>query len=355
MIADPVFIVGTERSGSNLLRLLLNELPDLAIPHPPHLMRDLSKLAHKYGDLQQDVNFRRLVGDAVRLVELHFAPWPVRLDVDQVVRESPTCDLYSVYAAIYERFRLHSGTARWGCKSTFMIHHVRDVLDHHARPQFIHLVRDVRDVAVSARKSVFNHYHPYFVAKLWTREQELAITWSQRLPADTWLTLRYEDLIHDPPHAMRQVCDFLRSRYSADLLTFFEKPAARELSQWSRSWENVSRPVLQNNSGKFRSELSPLDIRIIESVARQAMEQFGYALVSKSEELDRLPNLLTRTRYFFEDQWMMLKEECRAFLLDKNARFRLKRKAYLWWINWRRRGVTSAVEVRRKAFSGQRP
>jgi Sulfotransferase family len=355
MIADPVFIVGTERSGSNLLRLLLNEMPDIAVPHPPHLMRDLSKLEHTYGDLRNDVNFRRLIGDAVRLVELHFAPWPVGLDVDQVVRNSPKRDLYSVYAAIYELFRMHSGAARWGCKSTFMIHHVRDVLDHHERPQFIHLVRDVRDVAVSARKSVFCHYHPYFVAKLWKREQELAITWSQRLAADTWLTLRYEDLIRDPQHEMRRVCGFLGSRYSDDLLKFFEKPAARELSALSRSWQNVSRPVLQNNSGKFHAELSQSAIRIIESVAQNAMEQFGYVLLSKLEELDGLPNLVTRTHYLFEEEWMMLKEESRALFLDKNARFRLKRKAYLWWLNWRWRGLTSAAEVSRKSLSGHCP
>jgi hypothetical protein len=180
---------------------------------------------------------------------------------------------------------------------------------------------------------------------LWKREQELAITWSQRLAADTWLTLRYEDLIRDPQNQMRRVCGFLGSRYSDDLLKFFEKPAARELAALSRSWENVSRPVLQDNSGKFRSELSPSDIRIIESAARNAMEQFGYALLSKSEELDGLPNLLTRICYLFEEEGMMLKEESCALFLDKNARFRLKRKAYLWWLNWRWRGLTSAAEM----------
>src|SRR5665213_1268446 len=153
VIENPIFIVGTERSGSNLLRLLLNELGNVCVPHPPHLMRDLTPLISRYGDLQVDRNFKRLIGDAIKLVELHFAPWPLALDPQKVVNEVPQRDLYSVYAAIYEQYRVHAGKTRWACKSTFMIHHVDTVLRHHRAPQFIHLVRDPRDVAVSARKS----------------------------------------------------------------------------------------------------------------------------------------------------------------------------------------------------------
>ncbi len=33
----PIFMIGTQRSGSNLLRLMLNQLPEIAAPHPPSL------------------------------------------------------------------------------------------------------------------------------------------------------------------------------------------------------------------------------------------------------------------------------------------------------------------------------
>src|SRR4030065_1091704 len=72
---DPIFIVGTERSGSNLLRAILNAHENICIPHPPHIMNELAHLVPRYGDLSQDKNFRRLIDHAVRVVELHFAPW----------------------------------------------------------------------------------------------------------------------------------------------------------------------------------------------------------------------------------------------------------------------------------------
>jgi len=39
MTADPLFILGTERSGSNLLRLICNAHSRITIPHPPHILR----------------------------------------------------------------------------------------------------------------------------------------------------------------------------------------------------------------------------------------------------------------------------------------------------------------------------
>jgi hypothetical protein len=334
MIENPVFIVGTERSGSNLLRLLLNESPEIAIPHPPHLMRDLAPVVGRYGDLTDDRCFRRLIASAVRLVDLHFAPWPFRLDEQKIFTQAAARDLYSIYAAIYEQYRIHLGKARWGCKSTFMVHHVREILRHHESPQFIHLVRDPRDVAVSARRSVFCHYHPYYVANLWRAEQMQALLWSRCLPASAWLTLRYEDLIRTPEDSLREVCAFLKIDYSPELLRYFEKPAARELAGLSRSWSNVGQPVLKDNSEKFRAQLSPSALRVIESVAGREMEQFGYTPVTAPELLHMEPGFLRRMRFLIAEEALMLREESRALFKDGNAGFRFRKKAYLLALNW---------------------
>jgi hypothetical protein len=330
MIENPVFIVGTERSGSNLLRLMLNETKEITIPHPPHLMRDLAPVVSRYGDLAKEINFGRLAQDAVRLVRLHFAPWPLQIDVNRILTEAPARDLYSIYACIYEQYRGHMGKERWGCKSTFMIRHVQEVLAHHKAPQFIHLVRDVRDVAVSARRSVFCHYHPYYVAKLWSDEQNEAMRWQKSLAPETWMTLRYEDLIQNPESSVKEVCRFLGVKYSKRLLNFFEQPAAQELSGLSRSWENVAQPVIRDNASKYKKHLTPGEIRLIESVAQKQMEHYRYWIDSEPMQLAAPePNPLKKARYRMQEEWMMWKEEGKALLKDRNARSRLLKKSYL--------------------------
>jgi len=71
---DPIFIIGTERSGTNLLRPILNSHFHIAIPHPPHIMKNFYKLEPLYTDLNKDAQFKRLIKDVVAMVELH--PYP---------------------------------------------------------------------------------------------------------------------------------------------------------------------------------------------------------------------------------------------------------------------------------------
>jgi hypothetical protein len=329
MIENPIFIVGTERSGSNLLRLLLNELDSVCVPHPPHLMRDLSPLVASYGNLQDDIAFRQLIDAAVRLVELHFAPWPFAVDRERVFLTARSRDLYSIYAAIYEQYRLHERKPRWACKSTFMVHQIPTILLNHRSPQFIHLVRDPRDVAVSARRSIFSHYHPYYVARLWSAEQRLAR--EAQIGKSKWLTVRYESLIENPAQEMRRVCKFLGERYHDRLLEYFNKPAAQELSHLSRSWENVARPVISDNSRKYLRALTSHEVALIESLAHEEMTALGYTPSSKGH----LPGPLMRMRYYLSEEWQSFKGETTALISDRNARLRLKKRAFLYSLRFR--------------------
>ena len=63
-----IFMVGEQRSGSNLLRLILNESKDIAGPHPPHILQRFVPLLPIYGELNKPETFNRLVDDVCRLV-----------------------------------------------------------------------------------------------------------------------------------------------------------------------------------------------------------------------------------------------------------------------------------------------
>ena len=82
-----IFMIGTQRSGSNLLRLMLNQLPGIAAPHPPHILQRMTPLLAAYGDLDHDVNYFSLIEDVCRLVELNPVPWEgVSFDREQIAR-----------------------------------------------------------------------------------------------------------------------------------------------------------------------------------------------------------------------------------------------------------------------------
>ncbi|MGZ3787481.1 MAG: sulfotransferase family protein [Bacteriovorax sp.] len=330
---QPLFIVGTERSGSNLLRAILNSHSRISVPHPPHIMKELGPRLERYGDLSNDENFYRLIDDVIKLVKLHFVAWPVELNRDLLFKSAKTRSLYSINAAIYDDYAKHMKKNRWGCKSTFMIHYIEEILKVHPAAQFIHLVRDGRDVAVSARKSVFNHFHPYYVAKLWSREQALALFWSEKLPPSQFKTIHYEKLTARPQETVREICAFLNEEYQEDLLNYFKKKDVAELSKLSESWKNISRAVLSDNSNKYKKELGPNEIALFEAISLRELEAFGYSLDTDKSQLDAIKERLTtrvKIGYYLEEKLSQLKVELGALMKDKNFVQRWKKRLYVW-------------------------
>ena len=101
---QPIIILGTQRSGSNLLRLMLNQHSQIAAPHPPHVMLTFTSLLPKYGDLNIDANFLQLVSDVCRFVMLNPVSWGIEYVAENVAAKTKNRTLAGVYQVIYETY-----------------------------------------------------------------------------------------------------------------------------------------------------------------------------------------------------------------------------------------------------------
>ena len=351
MIERPIFIIGTERSGSNLMRLLLNTHPRLAVPHPPHVVRYFKPLERGYGDLLADDPFRRFVTDILNFLAVHIHPWAIPIDVATIMKLAPSRTSFGVCVALYEQYRTYVRKPRWACKSTFMIDDTGTVLSHFPRAQFVFLVRDPRDVAVSSRSSIFSTFHPYYTALLWQRQQLEGIRLLETLSSDRILLVRYEDLLEEPEKQLRRICEFIGEDFVPAMLRYFETEEAARSAALARCWANISKPLLQNNSGKFLQELSAEDIKIVESTAREPMLRLGYPLVSPATTLReasyRRHNI---ARFWLAEQWLRARAEIRSGATDRNFRRRWRRGALATYLHFRRSLLPRLVGVRWQHF-----
>ena len=330
---DPVYIIGTERSGSNLLRVMLNAHSGFAVPHPPHILHYFSPLEESYGDLEDSANLARLVGDVLRLLRVHIYPWDFEPDADRVLAEARPRDLLGVFAALYDQFLERTGKRRWACKSTFAVHHVERILERDPEARFLWLVRDPRDVALSSKRSVFSPCHPYFTAGLWREQQALGSSLASRIGEQRVQRLSYEKLIVDPESTLRSLCDFLEEDFEASMLHFHETREAVEGAELSEDWRNTAQPVLRGNSGKYKAGLTENEIQVVEAEAGDLMKQLGYPL--DFPEPGRSPGLARRLRYRIEDRAWHLQVEWRSMRTDKNH-----------WRRWNRGATVKALELR---------
>ena len=326
---DPIFIIGTERSGSNLLRLMLNAHSRIAIPHPPHVMRDMAPFAKAYGDLSDDGRFELMAKDMARLVNSHFAPWPFNVNARELMENAPVRSLYGLYVALYEKYANEEGKARWGCKSTFMFKHIQEIRTVHLSPRFLHLVRDPRDVAASADQSIFSQYHPYLQAKLW-KEEQARIEYLSR--ADV-LRVRYEDLVHSPEKELRRIMEFLGKEFEPSQLDFFRGREAQSLSSLSASWKNCAAPVSAKSVGRYRDRLLDREIALVELEAGGLMEKYGYSTRASTA---RRPNQLELMKIKLDGRLRMVSTESKALFTDSNFSLRWKKWFLLQYLNWMR-------------------
>jgi len=334
----PVFIIGTERSGSNLLRLILNAHSRIAIPHPPHIMRYLAHLQDRYGDLSDDASMRTLVADILTLIAAHIFPWELELDADALVAQAPQRSTFGAVAAIYEHVRRSEGKARWGNKSTFMVHYTAEVRSVYPDARFILLVRDPRDVAVSARKSVFSPCHPVLSAQLWAEQQAVGLSLLDSLPAPAIHLLRYEDLLDDPSGIVSGLCRFLGEEFEPTMLQFFKGREAKKSATLSESWGNTGKPVLSGNAGKFHQELSEADTLAVEALCRTPMAALGYEPTRSPQDLEQW-HLAPGKRLQIQASEMLMRTqiELRSMRRDDNH-----------WRRWRRDATARTLAIRRR-------
>lgn len=275
-----IFMIGTQRSGSNLLRLMLNELPRIAAPHPPHILQRLMPLVPNYGDLEKRENFAQLIEDVCQLVELNPVPWEgVTLDRKEIQLRCRRHTLMAVYEAVYSTLAQAWEARSWCCKSLANIAYLPQIEAHFHSPRYIYLYRDGRDVAVSFRKAVVGEKHFYHIARDWASTQQLALGMRERIGPSRFFSISYESITSQPEISMRLLCKFLGVRFNPTMLEFYKSDEARRAAESSELWSNVVRPIMTDNTRKFLRDASEGDIRIFESVAGDVLSALGYDLL----------------------------------------------------------------------------
>ncbi|MFT2793913.1 sulfotransferase family protein [Serratia sp. T13T92] len=273
-----IFMIGTQRSGSNLLRLMMNQSPEISAPHPPHILERLMPLVTGYGDLSKNSNFELMIDDACRLVELNPEPWEgVVLDRANIKARCKNRTLVSVCGAIYDLCAKVNHASSWCCKSLANVNYLNEIETCFGKEaRYIHLYRDGRDVALSFTKAIVGEKHIYHIAQCWASDQRLALAQRKLIEPSRFYGVSYEKLTSEADTTIKGLCNFLEIDYTPSMLESEKSKDAQSVSQKSVLWENVAKPLMTNNFNKFLEKMSAEDIRLFELVAGDILDELGY-------------------------------------------------------------------------------
>ncbi len=272
-------MIGTQRSGTNLLRLMLHQEKEVVALHPPHLLQTFFPLLPHYGDSSQDESWFALCRDVCDWVAANPVPWSgVVLDAEILREKCASRSLVSLMAAIYESAATAKGARWWVNKSMGQVHFLPALEKDLPDLRYLHLYRDGRDVALSFQRAVVGHKHLYFLAQSWAKEQELAMDFIQQIGPERGISMAYETLIAHPEQELRRICRFMGIPFRPEMLEFYHSKESQQTAASGAMWANVRKPILAGNTGKYRVEMFPDEQELFEAVAGSTLAKLGYPL-----------------------------------------------------------------------------
>jgi hypothetical protein len=238
---NPLFLLGTQRSGTTLLTRILSSHPRL------YVQNELPIEGLFDGELGKEIILKRIV-DSIQ--NIHGIQVPLEQDND----------------------------APWGWKEPLLTYHLDALEQHFPESKYILIIRDARGVVNSYMDNKWGLGTTAYTGALrWQKEVALQLAFAKKMQ-DKCLTLRYEDLIRDLPKVLKQLCEFIGIEYSEDMLDFHQKKLEFKENRENR---NTQKPADPTNIDKWSQVLSSREVALIEHVSNQELVEMDYELVSK--------------------------------------------------------------------------
>jgi len=284
------FVVGVNRSGTTLLRMMLDAHPELTIPPETHFIPEMIRRAN------HENTRRRLI----RSITKHPRWGDFGLDEAELRARAKQVRPLTAEGAIrcfYELYAASQGKPRWGDKTPRYMRAMPRIARALPEARFVHLIRDGRDVALSQRERVIGDEAVTMtaMAERWQRRIIAAREGAAEIRADSYLEVRYEDLVSDTEGTLRRVCGFIELDYDPAMLDY-HRHASERLAEMDRDLDNAdngivrtatnrlaahaltTEPPTTDRSGRWRGEMSAAELAAFEAVAGALLTELGYEL-----------------------------------------------------------------------------
>lgn len=290
-------IVGSPRSGTTLLRLMLDSHPGMAIPPETGFLTIGRDLAFVEKDPRRHF--------AQSLID--FPPdapgWSdFQIPGEEFAAKIAALEPFTVadgFRCFYRLYAERFGKARWGDKTPLYLLSMPMIEDLLPEAHFIHIVRDGRDCAASLRSRFFSPGHAIAVQAEYWRTNVLTGR-NEGAKRKRYIEVRYEDLLRNPGDVLASVCEFVELPFHARMLDYYKYAPQRIgehrgrvrsdgtilITQQERhaQQELTLSPPDVGRIGAWRRQLSRNEARDFEAIAGDALFRFGYPIGNGADE-----------------------------------------------------------------------
>lgn len=277
------YILGNPRSGTSLFRLMLNAHPRVvAPPECGFIQWNFSSFSSAdFSDSHQ----RSLFADAV-LASKKMETWGLQKEqLVEAFNQVSSPNYQSLCEAVFSAYAASSSQEEQAevaiDKNNYYLDFLEEINRAMPHASYLHLVRDVRDVAVSYLEIQRKKHKGKYAPKLANTAEEIAESWCENNERTTafladkkHLIVRYEDLLVRPEIELARVASFLGISYDERMTRYYEfNDEPQETLGWK---QKTLQPVDASRAGAFRRELDPNFGDKLWELAEETLVKFGY-------------------------------------------------------------------------------
>jgi hypothetical protein len=273
----PVFIVGCPRSGTSFLYHLLLSAGGFARFHTQMNVFDV--LEPIFGDLSSPENKKKMMREW-----LHSKAFAVSgLDAGELeARVMAECRNGSDFMRIVmDGVASKQGVDRWIDSTPTNVPHMLRISRDFPEAQFIHLIRDARDVALSLDKRQWSRPLP------WDKDRSLLAAgiyweWIVRKGRENgaqiggrYMEVRYEDLVERPEPALKAIGEFLH--HDLDY-THIRETSVGSVKKPLTSFKEDLKEGHFTPVGRWKEKFPAEQLMQFEQLIGRYLQELGYAL-----------------------------------------------------------------------------
>ena len=272
MRETPLIILGLPRSGTKLLRQLLNQHSSISIPEIESYLipYSINKFGFDYDLCKKEKRSKFFTFFQETLFYNSFDRLGKKMDYSEFENLLDDYNWQAVFKLIYSFYgpKKMNDVVIWGDKSPGSFHQIKYINNIYPNTKFIHILRDPRDYCVSVNKAWKKNI--YRAAEEWQEEVSYFFEIQRRDDIQAKI-IKYEALITQPDRVLEEICDFFDIKYES------------KMSVLSTEVENLgsakgSTEIVVNNKNKYFKSLSENQIRKIEEITFEAIKDADYTI-----------------------------------------------------------------------------
>jgi len=270
----PFFVVGSGRSGSTLLRMMLAAHSRISIPPETWFLLPL---------VEQLPIDRALSGEelnrAIAIMTSDYR-WPdMKVTAEELHARAAGlagARMRDLVGIVYDIHLQRSGKARWGDKTPPYVRIIPQLAALFPGARFICLMRDGRDVAKSFQSlmvygtTVWQNTIEWREANRWERK------WLASEHASSMLHVRYEDLVIDPETTLRGICAFIGEPFEPQMLVWQNGVERLVPKRELHVHEKLGRGTRHEDVARWKREMSGREVFMAEAFMGHDLRRFGY-------------------------------------------------------------------------------